>query len=46
MSSREEIETVLDSLKKLIMEMKERIDEIDERTKQFKKFPQTSHPDD
>ena len=46
MSSREEIEAVLDSLEKLIMELTRRIDEIDERTKQFKKFPQTSHPDD
>ena len=28
-----------------MMEIQEQLDEVDERTRQFKKFAQTSHPD-
>jgi len=29
----------------IMAEMQEQLDEVDERTRQFKKFTQTSHPD-
>jgi len=43
--TREEIEAVLSNLEQMMVELKERVNEIDERTRQFKSFPQTNHPD-
>jgi hypothetical protein len=41
----EEIEMVLARLEQMMKELKERVDEIDERTRQFKPWTQTGHPD-
>jgi hypothetical protein len=41
----EEIEMVLTRLEQMMKELKERVDEIDERTRQFKRWTQTDHPD-
>ena len=43
--TKEEIEIILTNLEQMMKELKERVNEIDERTRQFKKFTQTSHPD-
>ena len=45
MITREEIEMVLTRLEQMMKELKERVDEIDERTRQFKRWTQTDHPD-
>ena len=45
MITREEIEMVLTRLEQMMKELKERVDEIDERTRQFKRWTQTEHPD-
>ena len=45
MITRDEIEIVLARLEQMMKELKERVDEIDERTRQFKRWTQTEHPD-
>ena len=45
MRQRDEIEIVLARLEQMMKELKERVDEIDERTRQFKRWTQTEHPD-
>jgi hypothetical protein len=41
----EEALKVIERLEQMMKELKERVNEIDERTRQFKKYPQTGHPD-
>ena len=43
--TREEIEIVLTRLEQMMKDLKQRVNEIDERTKQFKPWTQTQHPD-
>jgi hypothetical protein len=43
--TREEIEIILTRLEQMMRDLTERVNEIDERTRQFKKFTQTGHPD-
>jgi len=45
MRQKDEIEIVLTRLEQMLEELKEHVNEIDERTKQFKHYPQTDHPD-
>lgn len=45
MRQRDEIEIVLTRLEQMMKELKEQVNEIDERTKQFKPWTQTDHPD-
>ena len=43
--TRDEIEIVLTRLEQMMKELKERVNEIDERTRQFKRWTPTCHPD-
>jgi hypothetical protein len=45
MITRDEIEIVLTRLEQMLKDLRERVNEIDERTKQFKPWTQTQHPD-
>ena len=45
MITRDEIEIVLTRLEQMLKDLRERVNEIDERTKQFKQWTQTQHPD-
>ena len=43
--TKEEIEIILTRLEQMMRDLKERVNEIDERTRQFKRYTQTDHPD-